>query len=413
MIIFPQDSETKSQFFERAVAVTRAIYGGDGPTPEEDRAFCPTGEGGGRDNSCSSAGSGSGLTNFGGATERWGVSNETEIWTPDRPLFKGAESIGEVMINRPADVRGIAEEVLGMSISDIVSASGVAVDAAKRLPMSKPRVVVTTEDEKVQLSWRCTGAATGKGYKTAEEKEFAPRRGTIVEAVSGSRSMSTARGQTVLDQQAYGIHPDFQGNGIAMESVLRQVASPFDRLVMQAARHDSDDPSQRLNGYSAWWKYGYDSSIDKVVASLERRHGRGSRESVIPPHLLEGSRSFLDIMAKPGGPEWWREAGGDLTMVFDKSPGSPGRVRLLNLKAAADKKRGRRSDDVNEPSDRPPLSHDTDYDPVVEEFIKASIGKPVPGKMMTPEQWREMDALVDEIEQRRAKDGRPPEVRPY
>lgn len=379
----------------------------------ESRAYCPTGPGGGEDNSCSSAGPGGGMTTFRGTPEVWGRSNETEIWTPDKPLFKGAETIGEIMINRPADVRGIAEDTLGMSITDIVSASGASVDAAARLPISKPRIVVTTEGDRIQVGWRCAGAATGKGFRTEEEKTYAPRPGTIVEAVSGARAMQSIRGHTFLDQQAYAIHPDFQGNGIALESVLRQVSSPFEVLTMQAARHDSDDPAQRLNGYSAWWKYGYNASIDKVKASLIRRHGNGGAGAGIPPHLLEGSRSFLDIMAKPGGPEWWAEFGGDITMVFEKRPGSQSRVRLLNLKAAADKKFGRRSAGMTEPNDRPPLSYDTDYDPIVEEVVKDSIGKPVPGKTMTPEGWREMDALIEEIERRRATDGQPPKVFPH
>lgn len=385
---------------------------GEKDQQQEGRAYCPTGEGNGVDNSCSSSGASGGMTNFGGKSEPWGKSNETEIWTPGKPLFKGADGIGEIMINRPADVRGIAEE-LGVTIGDVLSGSGVSVDAAKRLPISRPRVVVTTEGDKIQVSWRCTGAATGKGYKTEDEKEFAPRRGTIVEAVSGARAMFSLSGQSVLEQQAYGIHPDFQGNGIAMESVLRQVSAPFDTISMQAARFDHADPSQRLSGYSAWWKYGYNAPIDRVVATLQRRHGTGSREAEIPAKLLKGSRSLLDIMAKPGGPEWWKEFGGDITLTFDTRPGSQGRVRLLDLKAASDKKRNKRSEDVSDTDGRLPLSSDCEHDPIVEEVIKGTIGKPVKGRPMTDEEWAEENALVQEIEQRRAKDGRPPEVRPY
>lgn len=70
MLIVPQKGESADDFLARAERVVGLVYGGeaviegvvDGSTGEESRAYCPTGEGNGIDNSCSSSATGSSAT---------------------------------------------------------------------------------------------------------------------------------------------------------------------------------------------------------------------------------------------------------------------------------------------------------------------------------------------------------------
>lgn len=382
--------------------------------PVEERAFCPTGEGGGIDNSCSAGekmaadkdGGSGGLTNLGGKTENWGRSNETEIWTPDRPMFRGAEKIGEIMISRPADVRGVAEEVLGLSVPEIVTASGALIDGTDRANLSKARMVISgsphTRGEGGGLSvyWRCAGAATGNGYR-GDEKKYAPRPGTIVTAVEASRVIESGGVRNIdMRLDSYFIHPDFQGKGLALESVIRQTSIPgVEYISMGAGRQDSDNPAERMSGYWRWPLYGFNASMDAV-----RKRG------IEVPARYSKARSLLDVYAMPGGIDWWREEGTDIGLVFDTTTRSQSRLVLLQLQEAARRKHGSRSIGMTGEDNRK-TSADCDNDPDVESAWEAIAKKGL--KQEAPGRLEELESRAEKFLKERAKDGRPPEVRPH
>lgn len=373
----------------------------------EERAFCATGEGGGQDNSCppASAGGSSGLTNLGGRTEEWGRNNETEIWTPGRPMFRGADKIGEIMINRPADVRAVAGDALKLTMPEIVTASGALIDAIERAGTSQVRMTITPGGDNVSgltISWKAVGRATGDGY-SGPDKAFAPRPGSVVDAVAASRQIATdADGKVHLYQDAYFIHPDYQGKGLALESVIRQTSvAGIDVITMDASRWDHQNPNQRMNGFWRWPLYGYNASINAVA--------RESKSGEIPREFAK-ARSLLDIYATPGGMDWWRSEGEDIVLTFDPRPRSQSRLVLLQLQDAVRRKHGSRSIDMTL-DDKNLVSTDCDNDPDVlaawESIIEKGLKQEAPGRL------EELEESAQKFLTERAKDGRPPEVFPH
>lgn len=403
------EGETEGEYLLR-IRETNAAVGMTGGLrsrlrPPEPRAYCPTGEGNGVDNSCppAIAGGSSGLTHLGGRTEDWGRSNDTEIWTPGRPLFRGADKIGEIMINRPADVRGVAEDALKLTLPEIVTASGVLVDSIERAGTSQVRMTITPGmGESLAVSWKTVGRATGDGYQGAD-KAFAPRPGSIVDAVSVARTVTRGRdGRVRLEQDAFFIHPDYQGMGLALESVIRQTSvSGIDEIIMEASRWDHQNPHQRMSGYWRWPLYGYNATIASVA-----REAKGGEI----PREFSKARSLLDIYAIPGGREWWKEEGESITLMFDTRTRSQSRLVLLQLQDAVRRKHGSRGIDMAG-NDKNQTSIDCDNDPDVEAAWGSIIEKGL--KQDAPGRLEELEASAEKFLQERAKDGRPPEVFPH
>lgn len=345
----------------------------------------------------SSGGAGGRLTVLGGAVEPWGAKpQETEIWTPDRPLFRGADKIGEIRISRAGAVREIAEDQLQLSMPEIITASGALIDAIDRIGTAKARISVSpvTNIGGISVSWQVVGRVT-RGA-----------RGVSAEPVVGAqRTLFVGRYGTHLEQEAYLIHPQYQGRGLALESVIRQTSVPgISSIATDAARSDSLHSPSRMDGYWKWPLYGYNAPIRRVIASLEDRGHE-------LPKQFRGAKSLLDIYAMPGGIEMWRDLGGDIRLTWDTSTRSQSRLVLLELQDRVAKKHGSRSIDVkNEEQDQ--VASDCDNDPDVleawEDIIKrGTLPQAEPGRL------EELDAAADEAMNRRAKDGGTREVRPH
>lgn len=360
----------------------------------EDRAFCPTGPGGGKDNSCSSSGStGPDGKAWGGKAESWGRSSETEIWTPDKPLFRGADRFAVIKIHRPNDVKGQIEDGLKMSIADAVLAAGPVSSALERAAITKPRLEIISSGHGIEMHWTAMGVATGQGY-SEDEKQFAPRPGTAVKAVEASRDIWNTKSGPVLHMGGFFIHPDFQGKGIGVESVLHSTSSPVVRLEMQAERFDHPNPNTRMTGYKVWPKYGYDAPMSVVRAALK---------SGSVPSFLSKAKTLSDVFATPGGREWWAESGGSIKLVFDRSPRSRSWHTLLKY---TDRPRSNRSMATPEK-----IGRDSDYDEAVESFWSRVLSgeETLPGEAMTQEEYDRWAAESKEA----AKDGSSGEVQPH
>jgi hypothetical protein len=297
----------------------------------ESRAFCATGEGGGIDNSCGAgekmaadkdSGGGS-SSRWGGKEEKWGRSSETEIWTPGKPLFPGAESLASIKITRPNDVRGIIEDGLKMKIADAVLASGPVADSADRSSITRPRLEIVPTGHGIEMRWTSMGVATGEGFK-GEEEQFKSQPGTAVKAAAASRDLWITNQGPVLNMGGFFIHPDFQGKGLALESVAKSSSSGVIRMEMQAERFDADDPNLRMTGYKVWPKYGYDAPLSLVRGTLR------SQDQEIPKEF-SGARTLADIFRMPGGREWWSQSGDSIRLVFDCRPRSKSVETLLKL----------------------------------------------------------------------------------
>jgi GNAT superfamily N-acetyltransferase len=358
---------------------------------EESRAFCPTGEGGGIDNSCSASDSSSGSEWAAASTSPpkegtadWGQTSGTEIWTPAKPLFKGSDRVASIRINRAAEVREIAEE-FGLGIAEVTDASGPVSESTERAHITLPRVEVGPTGNGIQISWTCRGATTGDGY-APHEKPFAEPKDTVVNAVSAYRVIdrSPTSGLT-LTLGSFDIHPDFQGKGIALEMTGRVVSSPVDAIIMTAARQDDPNPRMRMTGYAEWAKHGYNAHINSVKAVLQAK-------GVDLPDEFGHCRSLLDLYATPGGPEFWREHGDTITLRFDKRPRSQSYNALF-----ATQDRVRRKNRMEEPWTRPATGSDCDYDPEIDAA------------------WAEIQSNggLDGLPPEEPEDGDPREVQPH
>jgi hypothetical protein len=338
----------------------------------------------------------------GGISAEFGQDNGSAVYTPERPLFKGAEDIGRIEIATPKDVREVLADTMRMTIADAVLASGAVVESPGRARISKPRVSVTNDSEGVYVEWSAAGAATGSGY-SGEEKKHAERPGTIVNAVHASRLIYPTDKGAIVYASGLGIHPDFRGMGIAVESVLRTISSPVARVNMDAVRFDSGNPRDRLTGYSIWPKYGYDAPVSKVKEVLRLRHSIGLISSPDIPEKFRSAKTLSDIYAIPGGKEWWAQDGDSIFLSFDVRPRSRSMTTMLDYKARTSRKRSLMQYKNNHGAD---VDDDAEVlDQIWEKYQKEGL----PGNAPTQEEWDEWDKQDAEI-RKKAKDGKAREV---
>ena len=348
---------------------------------ENDGKFAPKGGGGS---------SGGPTILRGDATQDWGKSRETEIWTPDRPLFGGAENIPSIRIENPSDVRGIAEDELKMPISAIVSAAGPVIDSAKRAGITLPRMEIRRDMfGGLNVSWTAKGVATGRGF--AEDEKQYVTVGQSVSAVEANRTIQRTRSGIVMSMNGFFLHPDFQGMGLAFESHVRSLSVPSERVKMTAERNDSPDPMVRMTGYSAWIKIGYNAPMSKVSLRIP------------VPEKFRPAKTLLDLYRIPGGREWWTEVGHSIELEFDRRPRSDSMETMLKLQEAFRAKHSRRSVDMAVDQNR--VGCDCDFDKLIDEvwddFAKSGpSGKT--GNSPTQEDWDRWDRENAEL---KAKDG--------
>lgn len=344
------------------------------PKKKELRSTCEKDEGGrfAKGNDCAAGGGSSSPSRaWGRDTEKWGGSSETEIWTPEKPLFAGSERLGSITIERPNLVRDFIGDSLKMSISDVVLASGAIIESPERAKITQPRVSVRLDENTNQLTawWTTKGVATGEGY-APEEKQYAPKPGTVVSATEVVRSLSLKSDGVELRMESFFVHPDFQGKGLAVESVSRSMSTPVTKMTMTAARYDSPMPQRRMTGYKVWPKFGYDAPISAVL-----------RKARVPlPEKLSKAKTILDLFEMPGGPEWWAEVGRDIELTFDNRPRSRSREVMLELK---DRKR-KRSVGVSKQNQ---IGTDSDYDESLDELWAEIQKKGLSGQSPSEEDW--------------------------
>jgi hypothetical protein len=359
---------------------------------EDARAFCPTGVGNGIDNSCSSSGgprvmmAPDGGSGGGGGTANWGRRRETEIWTPDKPLYKGAERVASIRIENAKDVRDYLGDNLKMSLPEALLAAGFIDKGADRAGITLPRATIGVDSlGRLSMGWHSTGVATGKGF-TGEEAQYADPAGKAVKAVEAARSIAKTRSGIVVGADGFFVHPDFQGLGLAFESHLRTTSVPAARIHMSAERYDSPNPKTRMTGYAHWVKYGYDAPLSRISTRI-----------VVPEeYVAAGAKTLVDVFRLPGGARWWKEVGHSIDLDFDKRPRSKSMVTLLELQDHYEKKSGRRSFEMTQNS-RDLIGCDSDDDAWIDEVLTSKRQGGENGFSPTQEEWDRWDAENAEL----------------
>lgn len=125
----------------------------------------------------------------------------------------------------------------------------------------------------------------------------------------------TSGGKLELRNYGFGVHPGQQGQGIGARVFADQVRAAqqagISRIVTEAARMEGGQ--NPLNGYYTWARLGYNVSFSKAPPELRAQVAGQFGKSV---------RTLQDLMAKPGGPAWWKQHGQAFTGTFDLKPGS-------------------------------------------------------------------------------------------
>jgi uncharacterized protein YukE len=121
-------------------------------------------------------------------------------------------------------------------------------------------------------------------------------------------------GFTVMSNISNDVVPELQGEGIGSYIFATQVQNLTDRgdiaWIEAEAAGDPTDPG--LNGYKTWARLGYDANFSDMGIDPEED---------FPPEFAHVT-TMQELMAEPGGYEWWSANGDTWEGKFDLAPGS-------------------------------------------------------------------------------------------
>lgn len=279
----------------------------DPSSPKITEAFCPTGEGGGVDNSC-------------GSGDRPTTSGRTS-----QP--KGFRSLGDAI-----KLAGLDSETRDQSKSDTKPAE------------PKIRTVVRNESEvndwlqrldipKVdrQVLSQSAGALEGStvvmmGGRGGVHMEVHDDRYRAVTSVQRS-----AEGDLYLENWNFQVFPHERGRGLGTEIIKTQIDAAHQMGARGIVVHSIGDWKRREthNGYYTWPRMGFDGDLPRDWQS--RMMATGLTE--IPEQFSQASR-VSDFFKKPEGRELWKRHGFPMELAFDVQPGSLSRKVFDNYYSA-------------------------------------------------------------------------------
>ncbi len=112
---------------------------------------------------------------------------------------------------------------------------------------------------------------------------------------------------------------------IGVRSFSREVIGAQKLGITKIKTYAAGDPTEtRYNGYYTWPRLGYNQTIPDAI------------QQKLPDNLK--ASDLLELFAKPGGPEWWKENGKGLNMEFDLTSGSRSEQALLQYLRQKDAK---------------------------------------------------------------------------
>jgi hypothetical protein len=282
------------------------------------RAFCPTGEGGGVDNSCSADDSpGQATASPGG--DRWSSSEsltwpETSRDSSSPPLGDGR--YGSINISAPKTVKS-------------------SLDAAGIDPKLAPMVAGGSEDSDVFVRPAPDFSMEFPDSKVtpvmfAFERDFAGVGGGL----HGSSVIGvTAAGETVVYHSTVNVADAIKGDDAKRHAAAREFyramvssveaarKSGVSRIVLNAAGNSSATKggvtATPWRGYTIWPRMGFDAPLPASI------------KSKLPPDLSH-AKSLLDLHATPEGTRWWRDNGEDLDVTFDLKDRSSPQSKIMD-----------------------------------------------------------------------------------
>lgn len=249
---------------EEALAFGMIWAGGQ---PNASKGFCPTGPGGGVDNSCGREGGG---------------TTTDDSHTDDR---------GEGVHIADADKAEVAR-IMSKVLGDKATKEDVA-----RMAGAGPGAQVHI----------LPGSVLDRLHVKITHPDY-----------SASRAIGRdADGKGVITNEWVKVPEGKQGDGIGRGLFTRQVEEAakagFDRIECRASKSDEH------NGYYSWPRMGYNQDVSNLPSST-----RAAIAAKYPD-----AKTVLDVMAGPGGVKWWKSNGETLAhATFDLKEGSKSRLVL-------------------------------------------------------------------------------------
>jgi hypothetical protein len=310
-------------------AEARALLDGDWA---ELRAYCPTGEGGGIDNTCSPGGQSSAAPAK--ADDSWKESKSSLSISgdglKDKPPFTGADKAGSVAIPNP---QGLAD---GMSDAGIKSLDELAAMSG-----------ATIRGSKVTF-FGASGGNDGTGAFI-----------TIDNEIPLARDGSDSEGQFDVNVAVYrddgeyvlgfnGMYPDkaatatrervAKATSLMQQAVIEAIASVEKTGISKVKMSAAGGPEYELKGYRLWPQFGFDAMLDKsskhslsqapqaVVEKLMRTARPDLFATRITPShaalvaaLPHSDITVQHLVSFHEGDVWWNENGTTLSMTLDLS----------------------------------------------------------------------------------------------
>jgi hypothetical protein len=267
---------------------------------EENRAFCPTGEGGGIKNDC---GSGEGAS---GQHEGWS-GNDPITWPASSretspPPFKGAEEFGGISIQAPARIRESLKQA-GLDADDaVVIAGGVPGSDVFVRPAPDFTSKGVGGDGRTPVLFSFTRDIAG--VQDGIESSSVIAADSSGKAVVYHSTISVADAVKADPQKRHAAAREFYRTMVSSVEAAR--ASGVSRISLSAAGHSSADKGNATSwkGYTIWPRMGFDAPIP---ASLR---------SSLPPSL-SNARTLLQLHSTREGTKWWAENGEEVEVSLD------------------------------------------------------------------------------------------------
>lgn len=292
-------------------------------------AFCPTGPGGGVDNSCSSKDGGGGSARDALVKERDEIMKQIVAArqagkTPSARLKRERARLNKELLKaddtptpKEAKYSSVAKSVKGVGLSEkefVRSVFGEDADAKESLV----KAVGLSDDLHEKLGNPDIYVKTMNYYGdtvthvTVSSDKINLKR-SLTKAADGTLSVSNSELYLSSDLQGAGI-----GGQLFSQQTNELSNAGFSRITTLAARADSPDAPQFGSvGYKVWPKLGYDGELSPSTQLYKDAVKAGFIDSSVKDlgHIQQ-------IYSTAAGRAWWETNGASTDMSFDLKPGS-------------------------------------------------------------------------------------------
>lgn len=266
--------EVRQQFRKLRLAINDALL-----RPLAVNVFCPTGEGGGVDPTCSPPGT-SGVA---GAKKAKAAFFDYKVGKED-----AEEQISKVMKTAKGSVEASAEVV--------------GIDGGE---------YTITDAGKYETKYEDDPEIVAEGVRIEVKHEAIKECSRFVGI--------DENGVKFIRNEILSLKKEHRGSGIGTEIFASQVAGAIDHGIDEIRTHAAGEPDHWMNGYYTWPRLGYDGSIEDI-------HSQDTVSKVRAE--FPEAKTIQDIYSTEEGRSWWKENGSDFEAKFDLKKGSKS-LRIL------------------------------------------------------------------------------------